>query len=95
MQSNVPNFDDLLAGAKGAAIHLEMRDTYYSNPRFEAWQQGHRVDWNERDSWWHPFHQKIADAADEHARTALPPTSPSSSVQAVRERLPHRCARSG
>ncbi|MFF4230228.1 DUF6879 family protein [Streptomyces sp. NPDC001820] len=62
MPSKVPTFDDLLAGAKRSAVHLEMRDTYYSNPRFEAWRQGHRVDWNDRASWWHPFHQKIADA---------------------------------
>ncbi|MFI1397728.1 DUF6879 family protein [Streptomyces sp. NPDC020681] len=62
MPSNAPTFDDLLAGAKSSAVHLEMRDTYYSNPRFEAWRQGQRVDWNDRDSWWSPFHQKISDA---------------------------------
>ncbi|WP_328677528.1 hypothetical protein OG905_25480 [Streptomyces sp. NBC_00322] len=62
MPSKSPTFDDLLAGAKRSAVHLEMRDTYYSNPRFEAWREGHRVDWNDRASWWSPFHENIADA---------------------------------
>jgi len=62
MPSSVPTFDDLLAGAKTSAVHLELRDSYYSNPRFEAWQQGHRVEWSDRASWWRPFHQQIADA---------------------------------
>ncbi|KIF75730.1 hypothetical protein QR77_21250 [Streptomyces sp. 150FB] len=62
MPSDIPTFDDLLAGTKRSAVHLELRDTYYSNPRFEAWQQGQRVDWDNRASWWRPFHQQIADA---------------------------------
>jgi hypothetical protein len=39
-----------------------LRDTSYSNPGFEAWQQGHRIDWNDGASWWNPFHQQMADA---------------------------------
>lgn len=62
MPSNARIFDDLLVGAKRSAVHLELRDIYYSNPRFEAWRQGHRVDWGDRTSWWRPFHQQIADA---------------------------------
>lgn len=58
----LPEFAELLAGATRSAVHLEMRDVYYSNPRFEAWQQGHRVTWSDRASWWRPFHQQIADA---------------------------------
>ncbi|MER7047714.1 DUF6879 family protein [Streptomyces jumonjinensis] len=61
MQS-IPTFDDLLADAKRSAVHLELRDSYYSNPRFEAWRQGARVDWSDRGTWWRPFHQQIADA---------------------------------
>jgi hypothetical protein len=60
--STLPEFTELLAAAKVSAVHLELRDTYYSNPRFEAWQQGDRVDWEDRASWWQPFHQAIADA---------------------------------
>ncbi|MFF7158112.1 DUF6879 family protein [Streptomyces sp. NPDC008139] len=51
-----------MAGAKRSAVHLEMRDTYYSNPRFEAWQNGDRVNWADRPSWWRPFHDLIAGA---------------------------------
>lgn len=62
MPSSAPTFEDLLVGAKSSAVHLELRDTYYDNPRFEAWRQGRRVDWNDRDSWWRPFYQQIAEA---------------------------------
>ncbi|MFI7315129.1 DUF6879 family protein [Streptomyces hygroscopicus] len=63
MPSSIPtSFDEQLANAKRSAVHLEMRDTYYSNPRFEAWQNGERVNWDDRASWWRPFHQDIADA---------------------------------
>lgn len=56
------SFDELLAGAKRSAVHLEMRDAYYSNPRFEAWLNGERVDWADRTAWWRPFHDQIAEA---------------------------------
>lgn len=39
-----------------------MRDDYGTNPRLEAWQRGERVDWDDRDSWWRPFHDSIASA---------------------------------
>lgn len=60
--TSIPEFGELLAGAKQSAVHLETRDVYYSNPRFEAWQNGERTDWDDRASWWRPFHQEIADA---------------------------------
>jgi hypothetical protein len=60
--SSIPEFSELLADTKRSAVHLEMRDSYYSNPRFEAWQQGQQTDWDDRASWWRPFHQQIADA---------------------------------
>ncbi|EKX61430.1 hypothetical protein Sipo8835_29440 [Streptomyces ipomoeae] len=60
--SSIPEFGELLAGSQRSAVHLETRDTYFSNPRFEAWQRGQRVDWADRASWWRPFHQDIADA---------------------------------
>ncbi|RMB87676.1 DUF6879 family protein [Streptomyces shenzhenensis] len=63
MPSSIPtSFDEQLAAAQRSAVHLEMRDAYYSNPRFEAWLKGERVDWDDRASWWRPFHQDIADA---------------------------------
>ncbi|GHE00242.1 DUF6879 family protein [Streptomyces alanosinicus] len=60
--SSIPEFGELLAGTERSAVHLETRDTYFSNPRFEAWRRGLRVDWTDRASWWRPFHQDIADA---------------------------------
>jgi hypothetical protein len=62
MQSSVPPFSELLGSTRETAVHLEMRDDYGSNPRLEAWQRGEDVDWNDRESWWAPFHQTIADA---------------------------------
>ncbi|MFB7311468.1 DUF6879 family protein [Streptomyces sp. NPDC056192] len=62
MPLSVPPFSELLAKTRNSAVHLEMRDDYGSNPRLESWQRGERVDWTDRDSWWHPFHQTIADA---------------------------------
>ncbi|WP_326597213.1 DUF6879 family protein [Streptomyces sp. NBC_01803] len=62
MSSSEPTFAELLADCKTSAVHLEMRDVYYSTERFESWQQGHLTDWDDRDSWWHPFHQMVADA---------------------------------
>ncbi|WP_432744068.1 hypothetical protein H7827_09155 [Streptomyces sp. JH002] len=62
MSSSVPPFGELLDNSKRSAIHLETRDTYYGNPRFEEWREGHRVDWEDRGSWWREFHQQIADA---------------------------------
>ncbi|WP_066950866.1 DUF6879 family protein [Streptomyces lushanensis] len=59
---NSTEFNDLIADAKQSAVHLETRDNYFTNPRFEAWQRGHRVDWADRAAWWRPFHQQIGDA---------------------------------
>ncbi|MDX2676966.1 DUF6879 family protein [Streptomyces sp. NY05-11A] len=60
--SSIPEFAELLADTTKSAVHLEMRDAYFTNPRFEAWADGERVDWDDRASWWRPFHQTIADA---------------------------------
>ncbi|MFJ8233947.1 DUF6879 family protein [Streptomyces sp. NPDC094448] len=56
------DFGDLIAATTSTAVHLETRDQYFSNPRLEAWRKGERVDWDDRASWWRPFHQQIADA---------------------------------
>ncbi|MFJ5303770.1 DUF6879 family protein [Streptomyces sp. NPDC088350] len=60
--SPMPAFRELIAEAKHSAVHLELRDSYFSNPRFEAWQRGERVNWADRASWWDSFEDSIADA---------------------------------
>lgn len=65
---STPEFADLIAGCSASAVHLEMRDTYFSNSRFEAWQDGQRVDWADRASWWRPYHDSIADAVTRGVR---------------------------
>jgi len=61
-KSAPPSFSEQLAACRRSAVHLEMRDSYYSNPRLEAWRGGERVNWEDRSSWWRPFHQRITDA---------------------------------
>jgi hypothetical protein len=56
-------FDDLLRSCERSALHLEMRDCYMrSDPSFIEWQAGHRYAPTDRDSWWHPFNEQIAEA---------------------------------
>ncbi|MEU1375311.1 DUF6879 family protein [Streptomyces triculaminicus] len=65
MPQNVPSFIDMLAGCHRSAMHLEMRDAYAVGDEadeFSAWQRGHRTDWEDRASWWHPFYQGVSDA---------------------------------
>ena len=48
--------DQLLSSCERSAVHLEMRDGYRrSDPMFIAWQQGHRYDPADWDSWWRPW----------------------------------------
>ncbi|MGW4722319.1 DUF6879 family protein [Streptomyces sp. NPDC004291] len=61
MPSSVPDFAELLGRCERSAVHLEMRDSYASTERFEAWRRGERIDWDDRASWWHPYDQLIAD----------------------------------
>ncbi|MEU1629756.1 DUF6879 family protein [Streptomyces sp. NPDC020096] len=47
---------EALAAARRSAVHLEMRDSYMrDDPAFIAWQEGHRPDPDNRDSWWRPW----------------------------------------
>lgn len=47
-------FDEMVAGARHSAVHLEMRDTYVpDDPSFIAWQGGPAFDRTERESQWH------------------------------------------
>ncbi|MFE0105152.1 DUF6879 family protein [Streptomyces sp. NPDC059009] len=61
MPSSVPSFAELLGRCERSAVHLELRDSYATTDRFEAWQRGERIDWENRASWWHPYDQLIAD----------------------------------
>ncbi|ADI08701.1 hypothetical protein SBI_05581 [Streptomyces bingchenggensis BCW-1] len=61
MPSSVPSFAELLGQTEQSAVHLELRDFYAPTERFEAWRRGERIDWEDRESWWHPYDQLIAD----------------------------------
>ncbi|WP_097916263.1 DUF6879 family protein [Streptomyces sp. b84] len=61
MPSSVPSFAELLGRCERSAVHLEMRDSYASTDRFEAWKRGERINWNDPASWWHPYDQLITD----------------------------------
>lgn len=50
-----------LAKARESAVHLEMRDAYQpGHPEFIAWQNGKRLDREDRSSWWRPFMDVVA-----------------------------------
>ncbi|SBV00693.1 hypothetical protein YW5DRAFT_01960 [Streptomyces sp. Ncost-T6T-1] len=61
MPSSVPSFGELLGTCRRSAVHLEMRDSYAPTERFEAWQRGERINWADRESWWHPYDQLISE----------------------------------
>ncbi|MEU7329481.1 DUF6879 family protein [Streptomyces parvus] len=61
MPSSAPSFGELLGRCQRSAVHLEMRDSYAPTERFEAWRRGERINWTDRDSWWHPYDQLISD----------------------------------
>ncbi|MET8544529.1 DUF6879 family protein [Kitasatospora sp. NPDC004799] len=51
-----------LAKAQRSAVHLEMRDGYMlDDPEFIAWQQGKRLDPNDRESWWRSWLDVVAE----------------------------------
>jgi hypothetical protein len=65
MPPNVPSFAELLREARTSAVHLEMRDVYGISDEaadFEAWRAGRRVDWDNRDEWWHDFYAEVQRA---------------------------------
>lgn len=52
-----------LAEAQRSAVHLEMRDSYMlDDPAFIAWQNGHRDDPQDRESWWRPWLEVVSEA---------------------------------
>jgi hypothetical protein len=61
LPSSVPSFAELLGQCQHSAVHLEIRDSYARTDRFESWSRGERIDWEDRESWWHPYDQLISD----------------------------------
>ncbi|RKR91450.1 hypothetical protein BDK92_5846 [Micromonospora pisi] len=58
----MPSFDELLRDCKRSAVHLEMRDSYMQDdPMLTAWRAGHRDDPADRESWWRPWLDLMAD----------------------------------
>ncbi|MDH6131033.1 hypothetical protein P3T37_000400 [Kitasatospora sp. MAA4] len=58
MSQSLTSFADLLGSARKSALHLEMRDVYAvdnETERFQAWKDGHRLDPEDRNSWWRPW----------------------------------------
>lgn len=58
MAQSLSNFTDLIRSAERSAVHLEMRDVYAvpnEDEGFAAWRRGHRLDPDDRDSWWRPW----------------------------------------
>ncbi|MFG2224571.1 DUF6879 family protein [Streptomyces sp. NPDC048644] len=58
MSQSLTSFADLLRAAERSAVHLEMRDAYGVENEvdgFAEWRQGHRLDPDNRESWWRPW----------------------------------------
>ncbi|MGW2582429.1 DUF6879 family protein [Streptomyces virginiae] len=58
MSQSLTDFSDLIRSVQESAVHLEMRDTYGVENEIEgfaAWKQGHRLDPEDRGSWWRPW----------------------------------------
>ncbi|MEU9011468.1 DUF6879 family protein [Streptomyces sp. NPDC048479] len=58
MSQSLTDFSDLIRSVRESAVHLEMRDGYGVENEIEgfaAWKQGHRLDPDNRESWWRPW----------------------------------------
>ncbi|MEU4301916.1 DUF6879 family protein [Kitasatospora aureofaciens] len=64
MTQNVPDFSELLAGARHSAVHLEMRDTYagQDSGRFAEFQRTGIADLDPDSPFWTPWTSMIRDA---------------------------------
>ncbi|WP_043253993.1 DUF6879 family protein [Streptomyces sp. Tu6071] len=75
MTQSLANFTDLIRSAEWSAVHLEMRDTYAipnEDKGFAAWREGHRLDPDDRESWWRPWLDLVQEvtAKGVHVRRA-------------------------
>jgi hypothetical protein len=71
MPQSVPSFAELLRRTRNSAAHLEMRDVYGvadEKEDFEAWRAGRRIDWGNRQEWWHDFYAQVAQAVERGVR---------------------------
>jgi hypothetical protein len=58
MAQSLSSFADLIRSVERSAVHLEMRDGYAigtEDEGFAAWRRGHRLDPEDRESWWRPW----------------------------------------
>ncbi|MEV7275561.1 DUF6879 family protein [Streptomyces sp. NPDC093111] len=58
MAQSLSSFADLIRSAAHSAVHLELRDSYWIDYEDEAlakWREGHRLDPDDRASWWRPW----------------------------------------
>ncbi|MFE0457822.1 DUF6879 family protein [Kitasatospora sp. NPDC058965] len=63
MSQSGTRIDELLRAAQRSAVHLEMRDGYMQDdPGLLAWRSGRRLDPENRQSWWRPWLDVIAEA---------------------------------
>ncbi|MFI1865917.1 DUF6879 family protein [Streptomyces jumonjinensis] len=64
MSQSLASFAELLRSARTSAVHLEMRDAYGVEnevEEFAAWKNGHRLDPDDRHSWWQPWHDLVQE----------------------------------
>ncbi|MEV6121885.1 DUF6879 family protein [Streptomyces sp. NPDC052077] len=59
MAQSLHDFAELIRrSAVRSAVHLELRDVYAmddEDAEFRAWREGHRLDPDDRESWWNPW----------------------------------------
>ncbi|MFJ6612498.1 DUF6879 family protein [Streptomyces sp. NPDC091289] len=58
MSQSLTDFSDLIRSVRESAVHLEMRDGYGVENEIEgftAWKQGHRLNPEDKGSWWRPW----------------------------------------
>lgn len=71
MAQSLTNFADLIRSAERSAIHLEMRDAYAvsnEDEGFKAWREGHRLDPDDRESWWRPWLDLVQEVTGKGVR---------------------------
>lgn len=67
MSQSLTSFADLLRGAERSAVHLEMRDAYGLENEvqgFAAWKEGHRLNPQDRASWWRPWLDLVQEVTE-------------------------------
>ncbi|MGW1072896.1 DUF6879 family protein [Streptomyces sp. NPDC002537] len=64
-KQQLASFEELLNSAKRSAVHLELRDSYAvddEKSEFVAWKAGHRLNPDDRESWWRPWLDVVSQA---------------------------------